>query len=574
MKLGFISNQITSAIIQGTSIVWFPVPKFDSPSIFAKLLDEDGGEFSIVVKKESQLKQYYEHPLVLTTEVNTEKGKIKITDLLPLGETVIIRKVESEVPFSVVFKPFFKYALYRPIILKDKFINSKGRDCVAFLYSWDGKVKREGPFVWKFSEGKGFLIANYSTDVEHGALSERGKNLRLNFEKPFEKTIEYWESFEVKSNMYEDLYKSSVFVLLGSIYSPSGASIAAPTTSLPEVVGGSRNWDYRFAWVRDSSITAEALINAGFIVEARRILNFLLSLINFTSKPFYYPLYTIEGTIPPPEVKLMWLSGYKNSKPVRIGNAASKQIQLDVEGFFLNALYKYFEKTGDKVYIKDVFDKVEYIADWVSENWLLKDSGIWEDRGEPRHYTHSKIMMWVALDRAGKLAEHIGKEDRWRESRESLRKWILEKCVTNGYFARFAGSEDVDSSILSAPLYGFVNERDILFLNTLSKIEKELKVGNFVKRYKTDFMGEAKHPFLLTTLWLARVYIRLGRIEEAKNIISNIEEIAGNLKLIGEHLDVEKKEFTGNFPQVFVHAEIINLIKELEEKESKGMISS
>ncbi len=565
MQLGFISNQRTSAIIQGTSVVWFPVPKFDSPSIFTKLLDEEGGEFSIIPEKTISTKQYYEHPLVLTTEVKTEKGLLKITDLLPLGEDVIIRKIESEVPFLVIFKPFFKYALYRPIILKDRFVNSKGRDCVGFLYKWDGKIRREGPFTWRFSEGKGFLVANYATDKEHGAFSERGKNLRMDFEMPFEKTIKYWESFEVKSNLYEDLYRSSVYVLLGSIYSPSGASIAAPTTSLPEVVGGSRNWDYRFAWVRDSSITADALINAGFIIEARRIINFLLSLINFTSKPFYYPLYTIEGTIPPPEVKLMWLSGYKNSRPVRIGNAASKQIQLDVEGFFLDALYKYFEKTGDSVFIKDVFDKVEHIADWVSENWLMKDSGIWEDRGEPRHYTHSKIMMWVALDRAGKLAEYICKEDKWKESRESLKKWILENCVVNGYFARYAGSEDIDSSILSAPLYGFVSEKDEVFLNTLSKIEKELKVGNFVKRYKTDFMGEAKHPFLLTTLWLARVYVRLGRIDEAKNILSSIDEISGNLKLVGEHIDVEKKEFTGNFPQVFVHAELVNLIKEIEE---------
>ncbi|MFP3164184.1 MAG: alpha,alpha-trehalase TreH1 [Acidianus hospitalis] len=565
MQLGFISNQRTSAIILGTSIVWFPVPKFDSPSIFTKLLDEDGGEFSILPEKIESIKQYYEHPLVLTTEVKTERGgSLKINDLLPLGETVIIRKVESDVPFTVVFKPAFKYALYRPIILRDIFVNSKGRDCVGFLYKWDGKVRRQGSFTWRFSKGKGFLVVNYATDKEHGAFSERGKALQMDFEKPFEKTIKYWESFDVKSKVYEDLYRSSVYVLLGSIYSPSGASIASPTTSLPEVVGGSRNWDYRFAWVRDSSITAEALINAGFIIEARRILNFLLSLVNFTSKPFYYPLYTVEGTIPPPEVKLMWLSGYKNSKPVRVGNAASKQIQLDVEGFFMNALYKYFEKTGDTVLIKDVFDKVEHIADWISENWLMKDSGIWEDRGEPRHYTHSKIMMWVALDRAGKLAEYIGKEDRWKESKEKIRKWVLENCVSNGYLTRFAGSEDIDSSILSAPLYGFISEKDELFLNTLSKIEKELKVGNFVKRYKSDFMGEAKHPFLLTTLWLARVYVRLGRIEEAKEIISGIEQIAGSLHLVGEHVDVEKKEFTGNFPQVFVHAEIVNLIKEIE----------
>jgi GH15 family glucan-1,4-alpha-glucosidase len=562
--MGFISNQRTSALIDKTSIVWFPVPKFDSPSVFTKLLDDDGGEFTIIPQGEiKEIRQYYEHPLVLTTDVIIRSGgRVKITDLLPLGETIIIRKVESDVPFKVLFKPVFKYALYRPIIVRNRFINSKGRDCIAFLYKWEGKVKRLDKYTWKFSGGKGYLVANYSTDVEHGAMSERGKVLNMDFEKPFENTIKFWEDFNVEG---DHLYKTSVYVLLGSIYSPSGATIASPTTSLPEVIGGSRNWDYRFAWVRDSSITAEALLEAGFIVEARRVINFLLSLINFTSKPFYYPLYTIEGTIPPPEVKLKWLSGYKGSRPVRIGNAASKQIQLDVEGFFLSALYKYYEKTGDKVFIRDVFSKVKHIADWVSQNWLLKDSGIWEDRGEPKHYTHSKIMMWVALDRAGKLAESVGESDEWKESRDKLRGWIMENCVKDGYLTRYAGGEDIDSAVLSAPLYGFINVEDPIFKNTLQKIESELKIGNFVKRYKTDFMGEAKHPFLLTTLWLARVYVRLGRVEEAKEILNEVDRIAGSLHLVGEHVDIEGKEFTGNFPQVFVHAEIVRLIKELEK---------
>ncbi|AWR96732.1 glycoside hydrolase family 15 protein [Acidianus sulfidivorans JP7] len=565
--LGYISNQRTSALIDGTSIVWFPVPKFDSHSIFNKLLDDDGGEFNIIPNSEIvKINQYYDSPMVLTTEVQTRDGKLKITDVIPLGETVIIRKVESEVPFTVFLKPQFNYALYRPIIDEktNRFINSKGRDCVAFLYQYNSDAKRIGPFSWQFTSGNGYLVANYSSDSKHGIMSKIKNGLEINFEKPFEKTINFWKSFDFDdAKIFPELYKSSVFLLLSSIYSPSGASIAAPTTSLPEVEGGSRNWDYRFAWVRDSSLTAEALLDAGYVVEARRIINFLLSLVNFSTKPFYYPLYTIEGTIPPPERELKWLSGYKNSKPVRIGNAASTQIQLDIEGFFLSALYKYIEKTNDLVMLRDVYDKVEHIADWEAENWKLKDSGIWEDRGDPQHYTHSKIMMWVALDRAGKLAQKLGFNDKWKDSREKLRSWIYGNCVDE-YFVRYPGSKDVDSAILSAPIYNFVDVKDPIFLNTLDKIEKELIVNKyFVKRYKSDFMGEAKHPFLLTTIWLARVYIMLDKVEEAKEIIQNIDKFTGNLHLVGEHLNPEKGEFAGNYPQVFVHAELVKAINEI-----------
>lgn len=566
--LGYISNQRTAALIDQTSVIWFPVPKFDSPSIFTKLLDEDGGEFKIIPQSEIQkITQYYEYPLVLTTEVQTKDGKMRITDLLPLGETVLIRKVESDIPFIVYLKPLFNYGLYRPIVDENRFVNSRGRDCIVFLYEYKGEVKRNGNYSWNFDKGQGYLVANYSSDFKHGVAAKLEKGLDIDFEKPFLKTINFWKSIDFsETKIFTELYRSSVYLLLSAMYSPSGGTVAAPTTSLPEVEGGNRNWDYRFAWIRDSSITAEALIDAEYVVEARRILNFLLSLVNFSTKPFYFPLFTIEGTIPPPEKELKWLSGYKSSKPVRIGNGASTQIQLDIEGFFMAALYKYIEKTNDRVMLRDVYDKVEHIADWVSENWLLKDSGIWEDRGAPQHYTHSKIMMWITLDRAAKLAKALGLQDRWKESREKLRSWIYENCVKNGYFTRYAGSEDVDSAILSAPIYGFTTVSDPVFMKTLEKIENDLVTAKgFVKRYKSDFLGEAKHPFLLTTLWLARVYTMMGKVEKARAIVENLDKLAGTLHLIGEHVDVEKGEFTGNYPQVFVHAELVMTIRELEK---------
>jgi GH15 family glucan-1,4-alpha-glucosidase len=223
-----------------------------------------------------------------------------------------------------------------------------------------------------------------------------------------------------------EAYQTSVGILLGLLYNPTGAIVAAPTTSLPEVEGGSRNWDYRFAWVRDSSIVAEALISAGFSAEARRIIEFFSRMVSFTSKPFIYPLYSIDGSVPPKEEEIPWLSGYENSKPVRIGNAAAGQLQLDLEGFFLDAFFKYYEATGDENYIRSHLDVIEYIADWVSENWKLEDVGIWEERGVQGHYIHSKVMMWVALDRAGKLMNAIGKENPWKETRHEIKEWVLQ----------------------------------------------------------------------------------------------------------------------------------------------------
>ncbi|BCS93783.1 alpha,alpha-trehalase TreH1 [Metallosphaera javensis (ex Sakai et al. 2022)] len=561
--LAFISNQITSAILDGTSVVWFPVPKFDSPSIFSKLVDERGGEFSILPGEVTYMAQEYRDPMVLTTYVETDQGKMVIQDLIPIGETIIIRKVESEFPFKVVFNPIFYYGLYRPVPDGNRRINPRGRDCVAFLYEYDGEVEVESDDVWRFSRGRGYLVVNYSSDAKHGPMSERTSRLSLDFSRPFEKTVEYWRrSLPASKEYLRELYTTSVAVLLGSIYAPSGGPIASPTTSLPEVVGDSRNWDYRFAWIRDSSIIAEALLDADYVVKARDIINFLLSLINFSSKPFFYPLYTVEGTIPPPEKRLPWLSGFRNSRPVRVGNGASTQVQLDVEGFFMASLYKYFERTGDRVYIYDSLEKITYLADWEAENWRMKDSGIWEDRGEPRHYIHSKIMMWVAMDRAGRIMNALGMNDPWKERREELRSWIFEN--SGEYFPRYAGSTEVDASILSASLYGFVDVNDKLFLNTLQRIEKDLVKDGFVKRYLSDFMGEAKHPFLLTTLWLARVYIRLGETRKAKDILERLDKVSGTLHLLGEHLDTSTMEFTGNFPQVFVHAQVVSALRELE----------
>ncbi len=553
--LGFISNGITSALINDGSIVWLSFPRFDSPSVFAKLLDEEGGEFSIFPHEECKVSYNYVLPNVMSTTFKCEKGRAEVIDLMPIGERSIVRKVVTEIPLRVKVKPVFNYGLYKAVVEKEadgtRFMNPLSRECLALIPGLE-EVKPPGVTFY----------LTYSSATEYGPF--RKKQLGREVEKTIRITEDYWKrKISVK---YERMSPAevSLMVLLGSIYSPTGASVAAPTTSLPEVEGGTRNWDYRFAWVRDSSMVSEALLSYGYIVESRRIINFLLGSMNFSSKPFLHPLYTVDGGDPPPETDIGWLSGFKGSKPVRVGNGAASQVQLDIEGFFIEAVYQYFRKTGDKEFLRENWSKLEYIHSWVSRNWKLKDAGMWEDRGAPQHYTHSKVMMWVVLDRIGKMGREVRKKVS-NSSKERLYSWIMENCVRDGYFTRYAGSTEVDANLLTLPLYGFVDIKDRTFLNTLHKIEQDLVQGKFVKRYRKDFLGEASHPFTLAGVWLSRVYARLDRRDEARDFLLSVLKPSLGTYLVGEHVDVDKMEYTGNYPQVFVHAQLLLALKELGE---------
>ncbi|BBG25225.1 hypothetical protein IC006_2560 [Sulfuracidifex tepidarius] len=555
--LGFISNGLTSALIDNGSVVWLVFPRFDSPSIFGKLLDDEGGEFSIFPEDECDVSVSYVNANVLSTKFRCGQGEAEIMDVMPIGERSLVRVVRTTIPLKVKVKPMFHYGLYKPIVEEHeegvRFMNPKSRECLALT-----------PNLHVISPPGATLYLIYSTARDYGPFKKR---IERKAEKSLRATLNYWErKVPFKGTDETDRIREvSLMVLLSSIYSPTGASIAAPTTSLPEIEGGGRNWDYRYTWVRDSSMVSEALLSTGYIVESRRIINFLLGSMTFSSKPFLHPLYTVDGGDPPPEREIKWLSGFKGSKPVRVGNGAASQVQLDIEGFFVEAVYQYYLKTGDAEFLRENWVKLEYIHEWVSKNWKLKDAGIWEDRGRPQHYTHSKVMMWIALDRIEKMGKEIGKKVS-TSSKEKLRQWIIENCVKDSYFVRYAGSEEVDANLLTLPIYGFVDVRDPVFMNTLRKVETDLLKNGFVKRYRKDFMGEAVHPFTLANVWLARIYARLGREEEAIKLIKNLTRPSSNLYLIGEHIDVDKMEYTGNYPQVFTHAQILLAIEEINGK--------
>ncbi|MCL4365073.1 MAG: glycoside hydrolase family 15 protein [Candidatus Marsarchaeota archaeon] len=586
----FLSNGYTSCIELDGSIEWLPFPRFDSPAIFSKILDsEKGGYFSIkpLEKDYDVTSKYIENSLVLRNEFNMRGGKMFLTDFMPLGLTGLVRIYESSVPFLVEIKPIFEYGLITPSTEEVDggiiFRNTKTRE--GFEASIKGSYKVIDDGIYEFQPGKGYIFSLYSKDIKYGLFGGSG----YVYGDPYEAlrfSLRYWgeqvpknQDIEamVQEQTLKDTYYRSISVVLGLMYTPSGGVIAAATSSFPEIIGKSRNWDYRYVWVRDASFAASSLVKSGNLSKSRRILSFLTSVIEPASKSFDHPLYAVDGTYPQTEEILNWLRGHRKSRPVRVGNEAANQIQKDIEGEFIDAFYTYISRSGDKNYLGENWWAVESIASWAMSSWKSKSVSLWEERSASEHFVHTKVMDWVALDRAYKLAIMACENDEaetWRAASEGIRSDIMSNGVSakQGCFVNYYGSEDIDSALLLLPLYDFINVRDPIFSATLKKIEKELTVGNGMYiRYKSDFLGTAAHPFTLINTWMSRIYTKLG---DKKNALATLECLLSNsmnLTLFSEHMDMDVREPRGNFPQLFPHAGFIEALVDYSErfKESK-----
>ena len=568
--MGFISNQLTSSLIdKNGNVLWLCFPRFDSDPIISYILDEQkGGVFRVFPDKDYVSEHKYTAPNVLRTNFKTADGNADITDFLVHGKAIFVRDIQSDINLQVNFRPLFNFMDNNFEYYEEDggflFSSKNGKGLVSLEIS--GQFKKIGDYSWELGKGFSQIMLSYYSSKEVYQL-ECINNKQMNLSKALESAINYWGAYTEKVKLdlkgtkleeFNPLLKASVFTILGLIYAPTGGIIAAPTASLPEDPGKNRNWDYRYVWVRDSAMMASALCSVGLEIEGRRALEFLFSMIDYSGKPLYN-LYKVDGTKIYGERYISSLNGFLNSKPVRIGNRATNQIQLDIEGEFLYAVKNYFDITKDKEFIQTHLKAIEYIADWLVDNWQLADSGIWE-KPEDHEYSHSKVMIWVALNCAGKMVKEIGGEDKWSDTRDEIKKWVLSNCVKNGCLVAFPNSNDVEAQILSFPLYGFISFNDPLFLNTLKVIEKSLVVKNFVYRYNFDPLGRANHAFVLCSTWLASVYAHLNRKGDAIKILDNIKSITGPNNLIGEDIDVHNKVFTGNFPQGFVHAGIVQAL--------------
>lgn len=571
------------------SIDWLCVPRFDSPSVFGALLDSrKGGSFKIHPKsREFESRQYYDGPTnVLITEFRDQKGSVKITDFMPcfkasglvVSTGEIHRRVscvEGKFDLEVEFEPRPNYGLSTPAINKvGRFgysIVPKGSEPgheLGLITSIENlEINEVGGLVGSFA-----LENNQKSDLvlRFGALRSHHPQETYTNEKLAE-TRDYWRKISLQckyKGKWRDLVLRSSLLLHLLVYSPTGAIVAAPTTSLPEKIGGVRNWDYRYSWVRDSSFVLWAFRSIGDNSE-RDFLNWLTSTFYLTIDNLQVML-GISGELDLDERILPHLAGYMGSSPVRIGNGAWNQFQLDVFGILLDALYfshKHSKPMTRKLYAHTVRPLVKL----VSEHWEKPDCGIWEIRGEKKHFVYSKVWCWVALDRAVKIASVLGMKDDV-VSFSKLRNRIKETIFEKGWnpkmnsFVRSFGSDDLDAANLLMPQVGFIDGKDPRMISTIELTKKYLlSEGKFVYRYKSDDgLAGDEGAFLMCSFWLASCLALAGKIREAEKLLESLLECSNHVGLFSEEVDPRSGALLGNFPQALTHMGIISALTDLE----------
>ncbi|WP_414470580.1 glycoside hydrolase family 15 protein [Methanobacterium sp. ACI-7] len=580
-EYGIIGNLETCALVGNDgSIDWLCFPYLESPSVFGAILDnERGGHFSIQpVSKFHSFQAYIRSTNILKTTFNTPFGMVAVTDFMPVkGDTenkkhrAIYRKVEcieGHSRLKLDFKPRFNYAKFIPdfeVIEEGVKCNYKDESLILntiipFKIE-DDAVKAQ--FDMKRKD-KIWFVLQYGHHNEDSSEYDycNGK---------LEVTKRYWKDWTDKSpqicalrGIWRDTIIRSGLVLKLLTNPRSGAIAAAATTSLPESVGGVRNWDYRYAWIRDSAYTIQALFHLDHVQESQDFMRWINSIIKQDSDPseisIMYPLHKEVDTT---EQILKYLSGYKQSSPVRIGNAAFNQKQLDIYGELINAIYdtaRYGERISD-----ETWKFVKKLVDYVCDVWNTKDRGIWEIRDEPRHYMHSKLMCWVAVDRGLKIAERKEPEvsfSEWGKTREDIKTAMLERGFNKeiNSFVQYFDSNVIDATSVLIPQLGFLPYDDPRIQGTIDAVMENLMTDSgFVYRYKNDdgISGD-EGCFALCSFWLVDSLTLSGRLEEAERIFVNVLQQISPLGLLSEEIDPQTKKQLGNFPQAFSHIGLIN----------------
>jgi GH15 family glucan-1,4-alpha-glucosidase len=448
-------------------------------------------------------------------------------------------------------------------------VATAGSDALAVL-SWDaGEPAVEGRAIggrFAAMEGTRSLLALSAASGEPLVLSARA-----DVEERIDATETFWQEWSSRRSYdgpWKDAVLRSALALKLLFYAPSGAVAAAPTTSLPERIGGERNWDYRYCWVRDSAFTVDALLRLGCPAEARAFFWWLLHATQLTS-PRLNVLYRLDGGAEADE-RTLQLEGYRRSRPVRVGNAALEQRQLDVYGDLMQTAWLYADRTG--ALDADTGRRLAAIADLVCEIWRHRDAGIWEVRSEPAHFTQSKMMCWVALDRACRLAESgtiPGRNTaRWRHEAGTIRRFVDERCWSerHGSYVRHAGGEELDASLLLGVLTGYSAAKDPRLQGTIEAVRRELGRGPLVLRYTgKDGLPAREGAFVTCSFWLVDALARTGRVDEAAETMEELLSLANDVGLYAEEIDPETRDFLGNMPQALVHLALIGAAATIAE---------
>jgi GH15 family glucan-1,4-alpha-glucosidase len=578
-----IGDTQTAALVgRDGSIDWLCLPRFDSPACFASLLGgPENGYWSLrPVGDDVQVtRRYVGDSLVLETTFRTPDGEVRLLDLMPVrGQAPdvvrVVEGVRGRVRMRCELRIRFDYGRSLPWLRHEdgRLRAVAGPD--ALVLETPVELEQHGPDLTAEVEVAAgdrvpFVLTWFPSYVEAGPGASA--------EHAVESTVSWWQEWADRSRYdgdARDAVVRSLVTLKAMTYAPTGGIVAAVTTSLPEQIGGVRNWDYRICWLRDATFTLYALLSAGPPHEALAWRDWLLRAVAGAPEDMQI-MYGCAGERMLSEVELPWLAGYEGSRPVRIGNGAVNQFQLDVYGEVMDCMYQ-----GRRDGLPDdepTWKFARALVEHLESAWREPDEGIWEVRGPRRHFTHSKVMAWVAADRAVRTAEQFhgpGPVDRWRKLRHDIRKEVLDSAwdADRQCFTQFYGSQGLDAALLMMPLVGFLPPTDERVKGTVAAIERELCVDGFVRRYgdgdgAVDGLPPGEGVFLPCTFWLADSYAVMGRHDEARATFDRLLALRNDVGLLSEEYDVSAGRLLGNFPQAFTHVSLVNTAQNLARGE-------
>jgi GH15 family glucan-1,4-alpha-glucosidase len=577
-----IGDCATAALVgRNGSIDWLCLPRFDSPACFAALVGgPEHGRWLIAPADPSHRveRRYLDGSLVLATTFEASAGAVELIDFFrprhgPPYLVRLVRGLRGHVAMRVEFILRFDYGSMVPWVepLPEGGFSAVAGPERVMLRTSARLVAEDRGTTGEFEISAGQTISFVLT---YGP-SDQPPPRSVNAERALHNSLAFWRKWSdqcAPAGPWTDTVKRSLVVLKGLTYAPSGGIVAAPTTSLPEQIGGPRNWDYRYCWLRDTTFTLLALLNAGYSDEARAWRDWLFRAVAGSPDQIQI-MYGLGAERRLTEWEVPWLPGYEGSRPVRIGNDAAHQIQLDIFGEIFDAFYQTHLRRLPPVERGPAIGKA--VLEHLAGIWDRPDEGIWEVRGPPQHFTHSKVMAWVAFDRAIKISERLGLNwaERWRGMCDQIHADVCEKAFDSGLgsFVQAYGSKALDASLLLLPLVGFLPPTDPRIVGTVKAIEERLLVDGFVLRYDTgqgvDGLPPGEGAFLACSFWLADNYLLQGRTVEARNLFERLLGLTNDLGLLAEEYDPRTRRQLGNFPQAFSHVALVNTAFNLTRSE-------
>ncbi|WP_223189575.1 glycoside hydrolase family 15 protein [Nonomuraea terrae] len=562
------------------SIDWLCLPRFDSPACFAKLLGDASNGFWRLAPaghETATRRAYVDDTLILETVWETATGTVKVIDFMPPRHTNpdlvrIVEGVSGTVDMSVEISIRFDYGRIVPWSrLIDGHLHAVGGPDSIWIHApvplrGDGH-RHSGTFTIAAGERRAFVFAwqpSHLPKPDHMDPSDQLSKTRMFWEE--------WVSHCQATGPWRGAVVRSLITLKALTYSPTGGIVAAPTTSLPEHIGGVRNWDYRYCWLRDAAMTLDALSRAGYVGEAGAWLDWLLRAVAGRPEDLQVT-YGVAGERRLPEQTLDWLSGYEGSRPVRIGNDAVSQLQLDVYGQALGCIYR-ARKHGMPPPDSYAWSTVRKLMDFIERSWDQPDEGLWEIRGRRRHFVHSKVMVWAAADHVVRAVEEFGRTgpvERWRAFRQRIHAEVCDKGfdAERGTFTQSYGSRELDAALLLIPIVGFLPPEDPRVVGTVDAIQRELTTDGLLLRYPTsehndiDGLPGTEGAFLAGSFWLAEALALLGRKDEATELFERLLGLTNDVGLLAEEYDPVRERQLGNFPQAFTHVHLIHTAQAL-----------